>query len=389
MTISSRTLNAKISEAIVILAIALAAAAALQGAEWRQEVIDPSGGGKFSSLRIDTFGNAHVAYVDDGQLLLKYSFWDHNLRKWFTTAIDQTRGFCSLTLDSKQRPHISYLAYGDGQLKYAFWNGTSWQKQVIRINARDISYYTSIVLDAHENPTITYYEYWGTGEDYRLNLRDVSWNGSFWAVRTIDSVPGSGKFNAAVADSKGFPHVAYANVKSENAGLRYAWWDGETWHVEVLEGAASPTGIYSVSIALDKQDVPHIVYTDIVNRLVKYATRRSGKWELHVVDTLRQYSYPDRNGIALDPEGNPYITYYDSGIGVLKMAHREGGKWVAEIVDENFSGFTSSIQIVGDSIWVTYADENTHGLKCARRPFTNAPAAGKNLTSAAKTDKTR
>lgn len=384
MTISSRTLNARISGAIVILAIALIAVGALQGSEWRREVVDPSGGGKFSSLRIDTFGNAHVAYYDEAQFLLKYGFWDHNLRKWFTTTIDQTRGFCSLTLDPKQRPHISYLAYGDGQLKYAFWNGTSWQKQVIHINARDISYYTSVALNADENPTITYYEYWGTGEEYRLNLRGVSWNGSFWSVRTIDSVPGSGKFNFAVSDSKGYPHVAYANVKAENAGLRYAWWDGQTWHVEVLEGIASAMPIYSVSLALDKQDVPHIAYTDVANRLVKYATRRGNKWELQVIDSLRQVAYPDRNGIALDADGNPYITYYDPGPGVLKMAHREGNGWVSEIVDENFTGFTSSIQIVGDSIWVTYADDNTHGLKCARRTLADTSASRKNLTSAAR-----
>src|SRR5437763_721092 len=82
---------------------------AVSAAEWQREVIDPTVG-RFSSLRIDSSGNAHVAYSATDDNLLKYGFWDHKLNKWFTTALDRSRGFCDLVLDSKQHPHISYLA---------------------------------------------------------------------------------------------------------------------------------------------------------------------------------------------------------------------------------------------------------------------------------------
>ena len=91
---------------------------------------------------------------------------------------------------------------------------------------------------------------------------------------------------------------------------------------------------------------------------MKYVTRQKGKWEFQTVDSIVEQAYPDRNGIALDGQGNPYVSYYDAGAGVLKVAHRENGRWVAEIIDQGFAGYTSSIQIANDTIFLTYGDEN-------------------------------
>jgi hypothetical protein len=339
-------------------------------AEWRTSVVDPSVAGSFSSLRIDSFGNGHVAYVDETQNQLKYGFWDHKLDKWFVTVLDSSTGFCSLTLDSKQRPHISYGEYGTGKIKYARWDGLAWKKETIQIDAKNISFYTSIILDPKDQPRISYYEYWGTGYDYSLLLRTVTWNGKFWEVQTIDSTPGSGKFNFMLSDSKGYPAVAYANVKAEHQGLRFAHWDGRAWQINVLEGITGPYAIFSVALALDKEDRPHIAYTDMVKNLVKYATFRDGKWDLELVDALAEGAYPDRHGIAVNEDGVPYISYYDAGLGVLKLAHREGSKWEQEIVDQNHAGFTSSLQIAAGQIFVTYRDETRQQVRFARRALT-------------------
>ena len=37
------------------------------------------------------------------------------------------------------------------------------------------------------------------------------WNGKFWALTTVDSTLGTGKFNSIAVDSKGHPHIAYAD----------------------------------------------------------------------------------------------------------------------------------------------------------------------------------
>ena len=343
---------------------------------WTIEIADSTVAGGFSSLRIDSHNNAHVSYVDQVNHLLRYAFWDHVSDRWFADTLDTSGGFCSLVLDSKDHPHISYLDYG-GKLTYAHWNGASWEKIPIRINAKMLDYFNSIGLDKDENPRISYYEYWGTGEDYRLALREAAYNGTYWQVRTIDSALGSGKFNAMAMDSKGFPHVAYANVRDENAGMRYARWNGTAWEVTVLEGRAEPHGTFSENIVVDKHDEPHIAYVDVKLKVIKYATKHDGKWTLQPVDRLVEFGYPDRNGIALDKDNKPYISYYDAGQGLLKVAHQKDGYWVYEVVDRNFCGYTSSLQIVGDMMYLTYRDETRQALKFARRQLdeTTAPAA--------------
>lgn len=351
---------------IALLLLVSYSKAAANAAEWRGDVVDPAAG-MFSSMKFDIYGNAHVSYLDPSENLLRYAFWDHLVKKWFTTNLDKSAGFCTLVLDSQQHPHISYHAWGGG-LMYAHWDGSVWQKQKISISAREVGFYTSIALDKNDNPTISFYETISADNSLVVRLRSVTWNGNFWALTTVDSTLGSGKFNSIAMDSKGYPHIAYANVNYENASLRYAHWNGESWKTEILEGEGMPgSTCYSVSMVLDKADNPHITYTDIPHYLVKYATKKDGHWNLEVVDSLAKHAYPDRNAIVLDDQGTPYISYYDAGEGVLKLAHRQGQKWIKEVVDRG--GLQSSLQIDHGIIWVTFGDEAGNRLNSARRPL--------------------
>jgi hypothetical protein len=344
--------------------------------EWQINSVDEGTGGRFSSLRIDKYGNAHVAYFDGSQGNVQYGFWDRNLRKWFTTTVGRTTGYCSLALDSQQRPHISYPEYGSGKLRHTYFDGSAWQSQLIPIEALVINYYTSIALDKNGYPTISFYEELGVG-DTQLRLRVVNWNGHFWELRTVDSDHGSGKFNSIAIDSAGNPQIAYGNVEYKNASLRYARWNGHSWDLEILEGSGQPgTSMWSVALVLDKKDVPHIAYSDVRNSMIKYATKVDGQWQLQQVDPIGKVGYPDRNGIALDENGNPYISYYDAGRGVLKVAHKTGQKWITEIIDQGFAGFQTSLQIHDSGIWVTYSNDTGDTLRVARRSLEPAAAHG-------------
>lgn len=346
---------------------ALLLASLLPAAEWQVGTLDGVGG-KYSSLRIDKFGNVHVAYCAVSQGQVGYGFWDKNLKRWFTSTVGRCSGFTSMVLDSKQRPHISYPD-GTGNINHSYWDGTSWQKQTVELHATVINYYTSIIVDLNDYPSISYYEEHGAGEN-GLRLRVVTWNGKFWEARTVDSDLGSGKFNSMASDSKGNPQIAYGNVEYQNASLRYAKWNGNGWDLDILEGRGVPgTSMWSVALVLDNNDLPHIAYTDVKKRILKYGTLRNGKWELDSVDTLGAVAYPDRNGIALDERGSVYISYYDPGLGVLKVAHQQGRQWVVEVVDRYSAGFTSSLQISQGNVWVSYANETGEQLKVARRPL--------------------
>jgi hypothetical protein len=342
--------------------------------EWTVETVDQSGSGRFASMKIDRKGNVHIAYIpEEERHPLKYAFWDHALQRWFTMQIAQYASFCSLTLDSNQRPHISYADHGSGKgakLRYIYWpGGADWKSQPVS-PAGDgvVAYYTSIALDARDKPVFSYYDYEGPGGvGFLLRLRTVVWADNYWEVQMVDRGSGSGKFNSIALDSAGHPQIAYANVKAETSGLRYARWTGSSWETEILEGQLGPTPVYSVAMALDANDKPHIAYTDVDKRVVKYATRLNGDWQLETIDSIRKEGYPDRHGITLDEAGNPYISYYDAGDGVLKVAWRNRGKWRTETVARDYQGFTGSLAIHDGVLWVAFADDPGGGLKVARR----------------------
>jgi len=358
------------------LAILPAAAAAVAtGSAWQIDLVDQTGPGKSSSLKIDKNGNVHVAYVvdDGGTYPLKYAFWDHALKRWFVMAVAQNSGACSLALDSKQRPHISFVDYGTAsgsKLRYAYWDGAAWQKQAIPLNSDIIAYFNSIALDANDRPSISFYEYRGPKEsEIKIRLRMVTWTGEYWQVRTIDGEEGSGKFNSMAIDASGRIHIAYANVSANTAGLRYALWNGAAWKTEIVDTAPQNNGDavgYSTCLALDKDGDPHIAYMNESNPGLKYAVHKGGQWRIFAVERLARIGYPDRNSIAVDENGRPYISYYDAGRGILRLAHVSGQKWMIETVDGNGAGFTSSVAIHDGAIWISYADD-AGALKVAHR----------------------
>lgn len=351
---------------------------------WTVEVVDPTGVGKYSSMKLDTDGNVHIAYVVDDQnhFPLKYAFWDHRIGKWFVMQAAQGAGACSLALDAQQRPYIAYNDPGSGsgaKLRYAHWTGASWLRQAIPLNSDVIAYYVSTAFDAHQNPSISFYEYRGPKDsDLKIRLRNVLWNGEYWEVRTVDPLEGSGKFNSMAADANGNLHLAYANVSSNTAGLRYAFWDGKSWKAEVIEDGSRNNGHsvgYAVNIAVDPTGNPHIAYMDETTPTLKYAVRKKGVWSIEAVDRLEAVGYPDRNGIAFGPDGEPYISYYDAGKGLLNVVHKTNGHWLKEVIDGSGAGFTSSIQIGGGNVWVSYGDEGSGVFKVAHRALEPASAA--------------
>jgi hypothetical protein len=359
---------------LAVLIPCLTAGAGATDPAWTVDTVYQAGTGKFTSLKADKGGSVHVASVAEDGHLLKYSFWDHSLKRWFTMTVDQDASFCSIALDSKQHPHISYADFGTtngAKLKHAYWDGTSWVKETIPLNAEIIAYYTSIVLDKNDNPSISFYEYTGPkGTDFRVRMRVVTKTAGYWQVRTVDGDNQSGKFNALAMDAQGHIHLAYANVSALTAGVRYGYWDGKSWKLDLVDGREqNNTDLvgYSVCITLDKDVNPHLAYMNYSHPALKYAVRERGQWRTQVVDQLTNVAYPDRNSIGIDDQGQVYISYYDAGRGILKLAHQEGQKWMIEVVDSNASGETSSLQIDHGTMWISYADEADGGLKVAHR----------------------
>ena len=216
---TGRALQGVLAIASLVSLLAMSARAS----EWKVEVVDPAGIGKYTSMKRDASGNLHLAYIRQPERTLVYAFWDQKVGRWFTMPVAQNADFCTLALDSKQRPHISFNDAGmarSAKLRHVYWDGTVWTSQTVSpANDSVVAYFTSMGLDAADHPSFSYYDYLGPGgADNTLRLRSVMWNGSYWGVHLVDRTRGSGKFNSLAVDSAGHPAIAYANVSWESTG---------------------------------------------------------------------------------------------------------------------------------------------------------------------------
>jgi len=79
------------------------------------------------------------------------------------------------------------------------------------------------------------------------NLRHAWWTGGRWMFETLDGEGGTnGRIKAdlgggaALVDRWNWLHVWYHQFVAGN--LRHAWWDGQQWSFETLDGDGGPNG---------------------------------------------------------------------------------------------------------------------------------------------------
>jgi hypothetical protein len=215
-------------------------------ANWRTQIVDQESGR--NSLVLDANGNPHISYFHRNALTytaLKYASWTGTT--WITRNVDlgTFASEPSLALDSLGSPHMSYFA--DSGLKYASLNGTNWRTQTIEpinldldssIEAGNQAWSNSLVLDANDNPHISYFEYG--------HLKYAVWTGSGWNIETVDP---NGGFDCSLAlDSSGNPCISYIDFQS---AVKYASLNSsQTSTIEYLYAAIIGVAIVVVVLAV-------------------------------------------------------------------------------------------------------------------------------------------
>lgn len=154
------------------------------------------------------------------------------------------------------------------------------------------------------------------------------------AVSVSQSVPA--RHPSIALDAQGRPHIAYQGGQNE---LEHAWWDGQTWQTEIVDGASTgssgATG-YWASLAIDAQDRLHIGYYNQTLRRPKYAHFDGTTWT--VEDVRTSGSWGEYSSLALDSQGRPqmsYVKWYDNYIHLSRRG--ADGEWTHEKV--TFSGW--------------------------------------------------
>ncbi|MEO0068340.1 MAG: T9SS type A sorting domain-containing protein [candidate division WOR-3 bacterium] len=151
----------------------------------------------------------------------------------------------------------------------------------------------------------------------------ASWTGDSWKIEYPEV---GGVLVLAVQlclDADGLPHIAYHEgryVPPYLDSVRYAFYDGDTWHFEtVVRRDTGEGGIGWLTFALARDQTPHLVF--VHDNKVKYAYKSADTWNILTVpaeqpDTLKNLSSV---GFALDTSGLPgvAVSWFKRNVGVF------------------------------------------------------------------------
>ncbi len=209
--------------------------------------------GRYSSLAMEANGRPHIAYCVSQYpmqgCLIRYA--SYNGTRWLTETVGSTAGDSadiSLALDSNGQPHMTYWDEGEYHLHYAYQEGTVWFIYEVPL---DVNYHASLALDSLDRPHIAYVS-------LQRQLLYAYLDGETWITDTVnphDSLWGNSIH--LVLDAADRPHIAYED--DDHSIFKYAFYDGTSWHVEQVDPQHGSG--YHASLQLDPSGRPHIAYS--------------------------------------------------------------------------------------------------------------------------------
>jgi hypothetical protein len=374
---------------------------------WHTEtVVSADIGGGVPALALDTQDNPVICYYNqttptNGWLSCAF----YGISGWIYETVDPTHSAgleLSLTMDDQGRPHLAYSS--GSETRYAWWNGNAWNISLMRDLTLGRPASLSIDLDKNNTPYVavigtTYHEFglWmykqeGTKWvrefiDYTYNpgvlygmfldesdlphlvlldyvrMFPVYWfnDGNGWRLRYFDTNV-EAHYGSFYLDARGIPHVAYPDHNDYD--LRYARLENGNWTIETVDSDGW-VGLHP-SIVTDSDDMPHISYIDLTERLIRYATKKKqveatididpdtlnlgsrGKWITCYIELPAEYDPREINAStillmdSLSPELDPkygfvksegsYIVDHD-GNGVFERMVKFNRQEVMQLLD--------------------------------------------------------
>lgn len=339
------------------------------GTTWNSEVVDNNPEvGSFASLAVDQSGNPHIAYYDATNGTLKYATKFYGT--WFISTLDTPT--MMTTGSGEARTPIDPLVGPDIPVSKPWLNEefVSDSSSLLAASGatRGVGQYTSIAIDSQNRPHISYYQFDLEDRNYN-HLKYAHWNGSTWKIELIQE-PGSagnkaeGKYSSIALDKDDHPHIAFLDDDYDD--LRHAYiGDGGRWNWEnIADGPYHGNVGGWVSIAYDKtNNTCHISF---------YAKSSGGLWYAKGTKCNKPPATSGRNWtvVTADTAGDVgmysslilhsgvYISYYDATNGNLKLAHStDGTSWSKSVIsgtNVNVGLYTSLAIDDDDHLHITF-----------------------------------
>lgn len=326
-----------------------------------------------NSITFNTIGSSNGATIEladkatitlTNNNLATYTFDGFLFNEHNDKALADNKYITNLPID------VFYDDNGDQQMEIAnniltdltATTGSGWMKQVV--NEDDKQNYMSskgtlfIYNQQRKNKlTITHIEQTSYTQ-MKIKKTSQQEKSSRWEIYRVDSEGNVGRHAAMILDKEQRPHISYTDATKQ--GIKYAYGAVDGWYVHrVDDGAFQPAS----DIAVDTVHRPHIVYADKIENKIKYAWLDNKVWHKAFIEGTSNGIVPT---IAL-LNNNPHIIYYDYDTDDLEHIYFDGVTWKQETIDEQGDvGDAPAMAIKNDgSIHVVYIDHTRHQLKYA------------------------
>lgn len=300
------------------------------GVDW--EIVGDSGISEgfalYTKVVLSSEGIPFIAYADYSKNnYLEVKRFNGNLWETFGSPILDAFVFESLDM-AFSADNVPFVVYSDrqslGRAIVQRYNGSAWEIVGNELISSGTARNTNIALSEEGIPYIAYVD----GANFeRVTVQ--RFNGTTWEIVGEAGFSGREAIGTKIVlDSDGLPYVVYSGRTTPTTfTVIVQRFNGTSWEM-VGDEPFSPQGGFLADIALDRNNIPYVAYSDgadtnrvTVKRFIE------GTWEV-VGDVGFTSEFANSKDIAIADDGTPVVLYQDAGNSFRASVQRfDGNTW--------------------------------------------------------------